>query len=130
RDHNRLRHLRRRAGQRQAHEPAAGPADASTADMPLLPTSEPRAQEDPDVQRREFIATAITAAGLPLYDTYSTLAESGRSVASTHRTVGRGDLDAVKEMASIFSRVDQRRGGGHARSAVVQYLNTDVSAYL
>ncbi len=102
----------------------------AVADVPLLPTFEPRAQEDPDVQRREFIATAIAAAGLPLHDAYSPLAESSRPTAPGVRTVGRGDLDAVREMASIFSRVDQRRGGGHARSAVVQYLNADVSAYL
>jgi tetratricopeptide (TPR) repeat protein len=102
----------------------------AVADMPLLPAFEPRAQEDPDVQRREFIATAIAAAGLPFYDAPGTLAESGRPIAPHVRTVGRGDLDAVREMASIFSRVDQRRGGGHARSAVVQYLNADVSAYL
>jgi hypothetical protein len=33
-------------------------------------------------------------------------------------------------MASIFSRVDQRRGGGHARTALVQYLTSDVATYL
>jgi hypothetical protein len=44
--------------------------------------------------------------------------------------VGRGDLEAVREMASIFSRVDQRRGGGHARTALVQYLTSDVVTYL
>jgi DNA-binding XRE family transcriptional regulator len=43
---------------------------------------------------------------------------------------GRGDLEAVREMASIFSRVDQRRGGGHARTALVQYLTRDVASYL
>ncbi|MGP4114308.1 hypothetical protein ACTWP5_25785 [Streptomyces sp. 4N509B] len=30
----------------------------------------------------------------------------------------------------MFSRIDQRHGGGHARTAVVQYLTTDVSRYL
>ncbi|NIL64800.1 hypothetical protein [Salinispora arenicola] len=33
-------------------------------------------------------------------------------------------------MVSLFSRVDQRRGGGHARTAVVQYLTADVSVFL
>jgi len=33
-------------------------------------------------------------------------------------------------MVSVFSRIDQRRGGGHARTAVVQYLTTDVARYL
>lgn len=42
----------------------------------------------------------------------------------------RGDLEAVREMASTFSRIDQRRGGGHARTALVQYLTSDVANYL
>jgi transcriptional regulator with XRE-family HTH domain len=46
------------------------------------------------------------------------------------RSVGRADLEAVRDMVSIFSRVDQRRGGGHARTAVVQYLTSDVARYL
>jgi hypothetical protein len=45
-------------------------------------------------------------------------------------SVGRADLEAVRDMVSIFSRVDQRRGGGHARTAVVQYLTSDVARYL
>jgi hypothetical protein len=44
--------------------------------------------------------------------------------------VGCSDLEAVREMASIFLRVDQRRGGGHARTALVQYLTSDVVTYL
>ncbi|MEV0217612.1 hypothetical protein [Micromonospora sp. NPDC050695] len=60
-------------------------------------------------------------------DTLAALTELGR-VASM--TVGKGDVDAVQDMVSLFSRVDQRRGGGHARSAVVQYLSSDVASYL
>ncbi|GAB6901641.1 hypothetical protein JCM9957A_47310 [Kineosporia succinea] len=44
--------------------------------------------------------------------------------------VGRSDVEAVHETVSFFSRVDQRRGGGHARTAVLQYLTSDVSAFL
>src|SRR2546423_14920456 len=33
-------------------------------------------------------------------------------------------------MAELFSRMDQRHGGGHARTAVVQYLTSEVAAYL
>jgi hypothetical protein len=52
-----------------------------------------------------------------------------RDAAGPH-SVGRGDLEAVRDMVSLFSRVDQRRGGGHARMAVVQYLTSDVAGYL
>lgn len=43
---------------------------------------------------------------------------------------GWGDLEAVREMAAAFSRIDQRRGGGHGRTALVQYLTSDVAAFL
>ncbi|MGL5811312.1 MAG: hypothetical protein ACRCYQ_15335 [Nocardioides sp.] len=42
------------------------------------------------------------------------------------RAVGQGDVDAVREMVSLFSAIDQRRGGAHARSAAIRYLTTDV----
>jgi len=44
--------------------------------------------------------------------------------------VGRSDVEAVQETVSFFSRVDHRRGGGHARGAVLQYLTSDVAAFL
>ena len=46
------------------------------------------------------------------------------------RLVGTGDLEAVRETVQLFTRIDQRRGGGHARAAVVQYLTSDVAGYL
>ena len=92
----------------------------------ILPAAQHDAQEDADVRRREFISTAIAAIGLLQYGGHP-VTQPARSCA---RAVGRGDLEAVREMTSIFSRVDQRRGGGHARTAVVQYLTSDVAAYL
>jgi tetratricopeptide (TPR) repeat protein len=52
-----------------------------------------------------------------------------RSSAATLR-IGPGDLAAVRDMTTLFSQVDQRRGGDHAWTSVVQYLSTDVTAYL
>ncbi|WP_344638271.1 Tat pathway signal protein [Kitasatospora cystarginea] len=46
------------------------------------------------------------------------------------RRVGAGDLEAVRDMSALFSAMDQRRGGGHGRSAVVQYLVTEVEPLL
>lgn len=48
----------------------------------------------------------------------------------TGRAVGRSDVDAVRDMVGLFSKVDQKRGGGHGRTAVVQYLNADVAGHL
>lgn len=44
--------------------------------------------------------------------------------------VGRGDVVTVKELTEAFSRMDQRRGGGHGRTAIEQYLRTDVNVLL
>lgn len=46
------------------------------------------------------------------------------------RAVGRGDIEAVRESVTFFSRMDQRHGGGHARAAAMQYLTNDVNRLL
>ncbi|HEY9505906.1 MAG TPA: hypothetical protein VIQ27_08040 [Gemmatimonadales bacterium] len=52
------------------------------------------------------------------------------SVPTKRQRVGRGDVVAVQELTAAFSRIDQRRGGGHGRKALVQYLQSDVAAFL
>lgn len=89
---------------------------------------------DVDAERRRVLGAAVysvAALALPGDPWWAEMAERGsaRSDAGT-RSVGRGDLEAVRDMVSMFSRVDQRRGGGHARTAVVQYLTSDVAPYL
>ncbi|MER5457125.1 hypothetical protein ABT008_20280 [Micromonospora sp. NPDC002389] len=44
--------------------------------------------------------------------------------------MGRSEIDVVRDMLAVFTRADERFGGGHARLAVVQYLTSDVSGYL
>lgn len=40
-------------------------------------------------------------------------------------------MAAVQQLtAAAFSRIDQQRGGGHGRKALVQYLRSDVAAFL
>ncbi|MFM9445114.1 Tat pathway signal protein [Streptomyces acidiscabies] len=89
---------------------------------------------DADMERRHLLGAAtysVAALALPAGSWWTQMAEqgSGRST-SAGRRVGRSDLEAVRDMVSFFSRVDQRRGGGHARTAVVQYLLSDVAGYL
>jgi hypothetical protein len=89
---------------------------------------------DVDPERRHLLvssAYSVAALALPDDSWWTQLAARGSERAAPgSRAVGHGDLEAVREMASMFSRIDQRRGGGHARTAVVQYLTTDVSSYL
>ncbi len=46
------------------------------------------------------------------------------------RQVGASDVEEVRQVMVLFSQIDQRRGGGHGRNAVVQYLSGEVVAYL
>ena len=87
-----------------------------------------------DMERRRVLAAAaysVAAFVVPDELWWTQMAARGttRATASA-RGVGRGDVETVREMASNFSRVDQRRGGGHARTALVQYLTSDVATYL
>jgi len=89
---------------------------------------------DVDVERRGVLGAAaysLAALALPGETWWARMAERGADRgAAGSPSVGRGDLAAVRDMVSIFSRVDQRRGGGHARTAVVQYLTSDVATHL
>ncbi len=91
-------------------------------------------RRDLDVERRQALAVAaysLQALALPGDRWWAHRAEkSAHPSGANGRRVGRGDLEAVREMVAAFSRIDQRHGGGHARTAVVQYLITDVSNYL
>ncbi|TDX03813.1 Tat pathway signal protein [Kribbella sp. VKM Ac-2566] len=88
-----------------------------------------------DVERRAVLRAAgysVAALALPDQAWWDHLRDraAGHRKAVGGRLVGRGDLDAVRETVQLFTRIDQRRGGGHARAAVVQYLSSDVAGYL
>lgn len=42
-------------------------------------------------------------------------------------TMGEREVEAVREMTRLFTAVDERHGGQHGRSALVQYLRSDVA---
>lgn len=87
-----------------------------------------------DVDRRQALGAAtysVASLALPSGAWWERMGQRSRSrPAAGGHLVGRVDVEAVREMVSLFSRADQRRGGGHARSAVVQYLTSDVARYL
>ncbi|MBG0818431.1 hypothetical protein [Planomonospora sp. ID82291] len=87
---------------------------------------------DVDADRRSLLSGAVySVAALALPDQEWWEAMAARSPAPTkHQRVGRGDVTTVQELTAAFSRIDQRRGGGHGRKALVQYLHTDVAAFL
>lgn len=84
--------------------------------------------------RREVLAAAtyetaaLTLPGRFWWRTHQST-RATRSRRSGH-VVGLPELEAVRETTAFFTRVDQRRGGGYARTAVAAYLTHDVADYL
>lgn len=74
--------------------------------------------EGTDVDRRAFLRSGIGAALVGVAGEVGVL------------RVGAGDVQAVQDMIGLFSQIDQRHGGGHGRAAVLEYLTSDVAAYL
>ncbi|MER7454449.1 helix-turn-helix transcriptional regulator [Nocardia beijingensis] len=85
-----------------------------------------------DVERRSFLrvgySTALSASVLlpDWLDHASALTRKESRV----RYVGEADVAAVRDVMLVFSQIDQRLGGGHGRTAVVQYLTNEVTGYL
>lgn len=53
-----------------------------------------------------------------------------RADAGGRGRIGMTEVDAVRDITAAFNRADEKLGGGFGRSAVVEYLTTDVAAYL
>ncbi|MEU3227443.1 hypothetical protein ABZ695_30330 [Streptomyces sp. NPDC006976] len=80
------------------------------------------------MDRRGFLSGAaysVAAAVLPLEHVADIASRA--STARTGGRVGRADVAAVRDMISMFAMMDERHGGQHGRSALVQYLMTDVA---
>lgn len=89
---------------------------------------------DLDMQRRHFLGTAaysVAGLALPGGSWWEEMAEQGKSRRPALRSsVSAKDVADVRDLVSFFSHRDQRRGGGHGRTAVVAYLKTEISHYL
>jgi transcriptional regulator with XRE-family HTH domain len=106
----------------QAPEEAQSRFAAIAAQQRAIETS---AEEDANVRRREFLGGAVAILG-----SAPSPRMANRASPSSASRVGKGDIEAVREMTTVFSRMDQRHGGGHASTAVSQYLTSDVAKYL
>ncbi len=91
-------------------------------------------RDDVDLERRRVLGAAaysVAALALPEDVWWQQMTARSRRRASTGGlVVGQTDVEAVREMIAMFSTIDQRRGGGHARSAAYRYLTNDVEMYL
>lgn len=97
----------------------AGDASEEVEAAPNLPSKANAGGED--VRRRELLRTA--ALGVASLGA-SSVGQAGRS------TVGSTDISILQEMTATFRRLDNRYGGGHARSTVAHYLAYEVQPKL
>lgn len=114
----------------------AGPGgtalDTPQWDTDPLTTLADLGRADLDAERRSILTGSLYSAlsmALPGQTWWQMMAATPSSSLRRQRT-GRGDVDTVRELTAAFSRVDQRRGGGHGRRALVQYLHSDVAGLL
>ncbi|MFB7299178.1 Tat pathway signal protein [Streptomyces rubiginosohelvolus] len=89
---------------------------------------------DMDIDRRRLLATSVysvAALTLPEDQWFARAADRARTrrPLSSH-VVTAQDVEDVREMAAIFSRRDQKRGGRSGRTALVAYLRADVADFL
>ncbi|MBM9624133.1 hypothetical protein JE024_36805 [Streptomyces zhihengii] len=80
------------------------------------------------MDRRRFLSGAaysVAAAVLPLE--HVTDIASRAAKARTGARLGHADVAAVRDMVAMFAVMDERHGGQHGRSALVQYLLSDVA---
>ncbi|WP_327065465.1 hypothetical protein OG500_06710 [Kitasatospora sp. NBC_01250] len=82
-----------------------------------------------DLDRRKFLAASaysVAAIHLPL----EYVRESAERTAAVRSgsVAGAAEVVAVRDMISMFTEIDERHGGQHGRSALIQYLRSDVAA--
>ncbi|MDH6113965.1 hypothetical protein P3T36_002786 [Kitasatospora sp. MAP12-15] len=82
-----------------------------------------------DLDRRKFLAASafsVAAMHLPL----DHVRENAERTAAVRRgsVAGPAEVAAVRDMISMFTEIDERHGGQHGRSALIQYLHSDVAA--
>jgi tetratricopeptide (TPR) repeat protein len=85
-----------------------------------------------DVDRRTVLTGAVyslSALALPLRHRDDVIQRSSRARTRKSVTVGTGEISAVRAVTAAFTQADERLGGGHSRSAAIEYLCTDVAAY-
>ncbi|MDW6058745.1 Tat pathway signal protein [Streptomyces sp. FXJ1.4098] len=86
-----------------------------------------------DADRRRLLTGGVySTAALILPDEtwWTAMAQPPAEEPAAGKRVGHGDVATVRELTQAFSRMDQRRGGGHGRRAVDEYLKSEVLDFL
>ncbi|WP_133783617.1 hypothetical protein [Kribbella sp. VKM Ac-2571] len=85
-----------------------------------------------DLKRSEFLRMAVSGGALTTPMARWLVSPPADPPYGTHasRRVGIDDVDAIRATLRMFERLDHQFGGGHARSAAVQYLSDAVTPLL
>ena len=78
-----------------------------------------------NVQRRRLLQALVAGAATAGSSAFSWFRTQPKPMAGT-RAVGMPDVQTIREMTQTFRGLDNRFGGGHARSALTNYLASDV----
>ncbi|MGH3811844.1 MAG: helix-turn-helix transcriptional regulator [Pseudonocardiaceae bacterium] len=122
-------HLERERPTRDA--PASG-GESGSGDLGLAWPATPEATVKvvgelwrADLDRRSILVSAAWVASAFAGPTREWLLNRQDEVAQgwADRHVGQDDIDALREMCATFTDVDQRLGGGYARSTLLHYVN-------
>ncbi|WP_042434090.1 tetratricopeptide repeat protein [Streptacidiphilus anmyonensis] len=85
-----------------------------------------------DLERRQFLAatSAYALAALALPDLDAITRRTRAAAAGGPVNVGRGEVLAIRQMATALGDTASELGGGHARHLAVRYLTQDVAPWL
>jgi len=81
---------------------------------------------DKDVRRRQLLRRAVAAGAVSASSSTFGWFRAQSPPRSYSRAVGMTDVQMIREMTQTFRKLDNRFGGGHARSAITTYLIADV----
>ncbi|HEX6683483.1 MAG TPA: hypothetical protein VF062_11835 [Candidatus Limnocylindrales bacterium] len=82
-----------------------------------------------DVDRRQVLTGGAYSVGALLLPIDYMDEAINRRERATDGRIGWAEVEAVTDITAAFNRADEKLGGGFGRTAVVEYLTTDVAGY-
>ncbi len=106
-----------------------GDVDGNLSALPDDPVAAIATFGRADVDRRQVLGSAVYSLGALLLPVGCARVAGERAQRAVDGRIGWPEVETVKEMTVAFNRADERLGGGFGRTAVVEYLSTDVATY-
>jgi hypothetical protein len=124
----------RRAAAAMLREPLADPVEEGLRYRASIPATIDivAALGTADLARQEGLVQAPFSANALIAPSRDWLVEHGADHAAAPESsrVGMAEAEAIRDTFSAFQELDTKYGGAHARTALIQYLNSDVAPLL